>query len=97
MHRTPIPVVRALRQLGTSVATTRKLQGITSAQLADRAGVSRSTLSALENGASTSSEALLRVLRSLGIMDTMVDSLDPYSTDVGKLRMDEALPKRVRG
>ena len=43
-----------------------------------------------------STENLLRVLRIIGIMDTVVKSADPYETDVGRLRMDEILPKRVR-
>jgi hypothetical protein len=41
-------------------------------------------------------ENLLRVLRILGIMDEVVNSADPYETDVGRLRMDETLPRRVR-
>jgi hypothetical protein len=36
------------------------------------------------------------VLRIIGIMDTVVAAADPYQTDVGRLRMDEILPKRVR-
>jgi hypothetical protein len=40
---------------------------------------------------------LLRVLRVLGVMEAVVAAADPYSTDVGKLRVDEQLPQRVRG
>jgi hypothetical protein len=29
-------------------------------------------------------------------MGVVVKSADPYETDVGRLRMDEILPKRVR-
>jgi hypothetical protein len=29
-------------------------------------------------------------------MDSVVAAADPYQTDVGRLRMDEILPKRVR-
>jgi hypothetical protein len=36
------------------------------------------------------------VLRIIGIMDTVVKAADPHETDVGRLRMDEILPKRVR-
>ena len=43
-----------------------------------------------------STENLLRVLRTIGIMDSVVNAADPYETDVGRLRMDEILPKRVR-
>ena len=96
-HVTPIPVQRALRVLGEHVSTWRKLNRLTAAQVAERANISRDTLRAIEQGRGTvSTENLLRVLRILGIMDEVVNSADPYETDVGRLRMDETLPKRVR-
>jgi hypothetical protein len=58
---------------------------------------SRDILRAIEQGKGTvSTENLLRVLRIIGIMDAVVKSADSYETDVGRLRMDEILPKRVR-
>jgi transcriptional regulator with XRE-family HTH domain len=94
---TPIPVRRALRVLGEHVSTWRKLNRLTAAQVAERANISRDTLRAIEQGRGTvSTENLLRVLRILGIMDEVVNSADPYETDVGRLRMDETLPRRVR-
>jgi hypothetical protein len=38
----------------------------------------------------------LRVLRNSGTMEAAVKSADPGETDVGRLRMDEILPERVR-
>jgi transcriptional regulator with XRE-family HTH domain len=94
----PIAVVRSLRQLGTHVATWRKLQRLTAAQLAERAGVSKDTLRSIEQGKGTAStENLFRVLRIVGILDKVVAEADPYQTDVGRLRADELLPQRVRG
>lgn len=96
-HVTPIPVARALRVLGEHVSAWRKLNRLTAAQVAERANISRDTLRAIEQGRGTvSTENLLRVLRILGIMDEVVKAADPYETDVGRLRMDETLPKRVR-
>jgi transcriptional regulator with XRE-family HTH domain len=96
-HVTPLSVTRALRVLGTHVSNWRKLNRLTTAQVAERAGISRDTLRAIEQGKGTvSTENLLRVLRIIGIMDVVVKSADPYETDVGRLRMDEILPKRVR-
>jgi len=96
-HVVPIPVGRALRVLGEHVSTWRKLNRLTAAQVAERADISRDTLRAIEQGKGTvSTENLLRVLRILGIMDEVVKAADPYETDVGRLRMDETLPKRVR-
>jgi transcriptional regulator with XRE-family HTH domain len=79
------------------VSNWRKLNRLTAAQVAERAGISRDTLRAIEQGKGTvSTENLLRVPRIIGIMDVVVKSADPYETDVGRLRMDEILPRRVR-
>jgi transcriptional regulator with XRE-family HTH domain len=94
---TPLAVARSLRLLGVHVATWRKLQRLTAAQLAERAGISKDTLRSIEQGKGTAStENLLRVLRIIGILDQVVTAADPYQTDVGRLRADEILPQRVR-
>jgi len=79
------------------VAAWRKLRSLTQAQVADRAGVSRDTLVRLEGGeGGVSTENLFRVLRALGVLDEVPRALDPYETDIGRLRSDEHLPQRVR-
>jgi transcriptional regulator with XRE-family HTH domain len=94
---TPLAVARALRVMGTHVSNWRKLQRLTAAQVAERAGISRDTLRAIEQGKGTAStENLFRVLRIVGILDNVVAAADPYQTDVGRLRADEILPRRVR-
>jgi transcriptional regulator with XRE-family HTH domain len=94
---TPPAIRRALRQIADDVATWRRLRGLTQAQLADRAGVSRDTLTRLEGGdGGVSTENLLRVLRALGVLDAVPAALDPYASDIGRLRSDERLPRRVR-
>lgn len=93
----PTPVRRALRSLGEEVVTWRKLRGLTQAQLADRSGVARNTLNRLERGDSgISTENLFRILRGLGILDNISRALDPYESDIGRLRSDQQLPQRVR-
>ena len=94
--RTPVPVASGLRRMGEDLGTWRRLRRLTAAQVADRAGVSRHTVMRLENGAGVSMESLLRVARALGVLDALVSALDPYATDVGRLRSEEALPQRVR-
>jgi len=90
-------VRRSLRALGEDITTWRKLQRLTAAQVADRAGVSRMTLYKLEHGdGSVSLTKALQVLRALGQLDLITEALDPYATDVGRLRSEEALPQRVR-
>jgi transcriptional regulator with XRE-family HTH domain len=94
---TPVPVQRALRQLGADIVTWRKLQRLTAAQVADRAGVDVKTLRSLEHAeGSVSLENALRVARAIGVLDKLAASLDPYTTDVGRLRTEERLPLRVR-
>lgn len=93
----PLPVARAVRDLATDIQSWRKLRGLTQAQLADRAGVGRDTVIRLEKGdGAVRLEILLRILHALGILDGLVRALDPYETDVGRLRSEERLPTRVR-
>lgn len=93
----PAAIRRASRQLAGDLRTWRKLRGLTQAQLADRAGISRSALSRLEQGGEgVSLESFMRVLRALGILDSVTKALDPYESDVGRMRAGEELPQRVR-
>jgi transcriptional regulator with XRE-family HTH domain len=92
----PRPVARALGTVGEHFSTWRRLQRLTAEQVADRAGVSRGTVRRLEAGEGVSLESTFRVARALGVLEQLVTSLDPYTTDVGRLRADEELPRRVR-
>jgi len=89
-------VSRAQRDIGAHLRRWRKLQQLSAAQVADRAGVSRPVVSRLENGQGTTLENLLRVARALGVLDQLAAAIDPMSSDVGRLRADEQLPQRVR-
>ena len=87
----------AARRLGENVSSWRKLYRITSEELADRAGVSRATVSRLENGdPSVSLATFLGVCRVLDMIDPVVEATDPYETDLGRARADQELPQRVR-
>ena len=95
--KTPLRIQRSFRTIGDRFTVARKLQRITAAQLADRAGISVPTLRNLERGEGTSSlETFLRVARVLGILDQLEKALDPFETEVGRLRSEERLPIRVR-
>jgi transcriptional regulator with XRE-family HTH domain len=92
-----IPVRRAQRELGEHLSTWRKLRGLTQAQLSERAGIGVTTVKRLERGdGGVGIEPLFRALRALGILENLTRSLDPYESDVGRLRSDENLPARVR-
>jgi len=85
-----------LRKLGDDLRTWRKLRRLTAEEVADRAGVGRSTVLRLETGEGSTLENLLRVARALGVLDELTKAIDPYATDVGRLRAQERLPERVR-
>lgn len=90
-------VLRDAEALGGQLAAWRKLLGYTSAQVAERAGISRPTLSKLENGdPSVTVQTLLAVGRALGLTGSLVTALDPYETDLGRASADRVLPQRVR-
>lgn len=90
-------ILSAANDIGEQLVTWRKLLGLTATQVADRAGISRSTMTKVENGdVGVSFGAVLKVTRALGLLDTVVDATDPYNTDLGRARADETLPKRVR-
>ena len=73
------------------------MQGLKSEELADMAGVSRSTLSRPENGdASVSLATLLDVCNTCVVTDRIIDAVDPYETDCGRARASQGLPQRVR-
>jgi len=94
---TPAKVVRAAHDIGTHLRTWRKLQGLTMDDVAQRVGVNRNTIGRLERGETTVGlDVLLGALRALGQLDTLVTALDPYESDFGRARADQALPQRVR-
>lgn len=94
--RTPVAVTRSLRRLGEDLTSWRKLRDLTAAEVADRAGVGVNTVLRLEKGNGATLENVLRIARALGVLDALATALDPYATDLGRLRADETLPRRVR-
>lgn len=86
-----------MRDFSNHVQAWRKLRGLTQSQLADRAGVDRKTVQRIEGGDSRVSFGnVLRVLNALGVLEGMTRAVDPYETDIGRLRADDQLPQRVR-
>lgn len=96
----PRPVGRTQRgatRIAEHLVTSRKLQGLTAQQVADRANISRPTPRKLETGVPTLSlEAFLDLAWALGQLDKVIDVLDPYESDLGRARAYLPLPKRVR-
>jgi len=84
-------------EIGKSLKTWRLVYALKATQVADRAGISLGTLHKIENGdPSVSAAAFLEVARSLGLLDTLAESLDPLNSDLGRARVTENMPKRIR-
>lgn len=94
----PDPVAESvLRELGSSVATWRKLHQLTQVQLATRAGVSRPVITRLERGdQGVGIGALVRVLTVFGVEDDLLAAIDPYQSRFGRQLAQRAEVQRVR-
>lgn len=93
----PMRTRLAAQSIGEQLSTWRRMLGFTAEEIADKASVSRDTISRLENGdPSVSMATFLNVVACYSILDQVVDATDPYQTDLGRARADQLLPQRVR-
>ena len=93
----PGVIQRSAREIGADFAGWRKVLGLTAAQVADRADVTRGTLRKLEHGDPTVSfHVVLRVARALGLLETLTEALDPLDTDLGRARAGQIEKQRIR-
>ena len=87
----------ALRNLGQSIRLARRRRRIRQRDLAARAGVSVSTLRALEAGdPGVSMGTFTMALLALGILSRLDDLADPGQDDIALFMDIDALPQRVR-
>ena len=94
---TPIPASRALRKLGEDLKNARKRRRITTTLVAERAGISRTTLIKIEKGDSgVSIGAYAKVLFILGLISHLADMVDIRFDKLGQTLETEYLPQRVR-
>jgi transcriptional regulator with XRE-family HTH domain len=82
--------------LGHRLEALRLSRNIHQFQLADEAGVSRRTITRLENGQSVSLDTLLRVMRALGLSGRLATLLpDPAVQPVDRVRFKGKERKRA--
>jgi len=87
---------RALTLAGEHIATWRRLHDLTQEQVAQRAGVSRGSVVRLESGhPGVSLDVFVRVLAVMKSLDSMLDGIDPFKTEFGRMRADMTLRERV--
>ena len=88
---------RSASTIGEHLRTWRLLLGLSARQVCERAGVSPSTLSRLERGdGNVNFTTVLEVARSLGLLRSIEEALNPWETDLGRARASVNLPKRIR-
>lgn len=93
----PQPVQLRTRDLGKRLRRARLRRGITSTELAAKAGVSRNTLSALENGKpGVTLATFATVLWALGLDGTLDPIANPDLDTHGKTLETSRAPKRAR-
>jgi transcriptional regulator with XRE-family HTH domain len=96
-HYIPHPAARALAKLGRDISAARRRQHIPMEIMADRVGVSRSTLARVERGDATVAIGIYTmVLSILGMLHRVLHLADASADVIGAELADEALPKRVR-
>ena len=97
MTNLPIPIITALRKLGQDINDARRRRRITAQLMAERAGLSRSTIGKIEKGVPTTSMGSYgAVLFVLGMEKRLSDLVDSMHDLVGRRLEDENLPQRVR-
>ncbi len=89
------PAQRILRALGENLRLARLRRDLSSEMVAERAGISRATLSAIEGGSgSVSMGAWVQVLFVLGLENDL--SVVARDDALGRVLQDAKLPSRMR-
>lgn len=93
----PSDGLRRAAQLGQRIRLARVRRGWSGSDLAERAGVNRNTISALENGKpGTAIGVYLSVLWALGLEKTLDSVADPALDTHGAILEASRRPQRVR-
>lgn len=96
-HMAGYRIDHQLVEFGGHVRGWRMVLGLTVQQVAERAGITRTTLRKIETGdPSVSFRNVAQVLRALGVLDQVVEAIDPLGSNIGRLRADSLTKKRAR-
>lgn len=88
---------RRVIEFGDTIRTWRKASRLTAGLVAERTGITRDTLRAIENGSgSVRLENVFAVLEALGPDRLVVASVDPMRDTRGRALLQRGLPERVR-
>jgi transcriptional regulator with XRE-family HTH domain len=93
----PIPVRRAARKLGQDIRDARLRRRISTAIMAERASISRTTLNKIEKGdPGVALGNYAKVLFVLGLVERLPELADVKTDTVGLELEEERLPQRIR-
>lgn len=93
----PIPVKRAVHKLGQDIHDARLRRRISTAVMAERASISRTTLNKIEKGdPGVALGNYANVLFVLGMAERLGDLADVKTDTVGLELIDARLPQRIR-
>lgn len=93
----PIPVKKALRNMGQGIRNARLRRRIPMELMAQRASISRTTLTKVENGDPTVSFGIYAtVIFVLGLVSNLASMIEAEKDELGRLLEEENLPKRIR-
>ena len=93
----PLPVERALVAAGDDLALARRRRGLSTASMAERAGISKKTHYRLEQGdPGVSWGAVVRVLNILNLLPELNKALNTTNDALGLALMNKAVAKRIR-
>ena len=96
MRSLPIPLKTAIRQFGGDLRDARLRRRIPAALMAERAGISRTTLLKVEKGdPGVAVATYATVLFVLGMLDRLVELARSRNDEVGLALEEERLPKRI--
>ena len=93
----PLPAKRALRKLGQDIRDARKRRRLPMELLAERARISRSTLTKVEKGdESVALGIYAAVLFVLGLVEGLGNLADAAGDTIGRAIDERNLPQRIR-
>lgn len=93
----PLPAVRALRKLGQDIRDARRRRRITMKLMAERTGLSLTTIGKIQKGDPTTSIGnYASGLFVLGMVHRLEDVADVIHDSVGRQMDEDRLPQRIR-
>lgn len=91
MRRLHPKTVDLLREMGGHIRTWRRIQRLTATVVADRAGISRTTLRSIEaNPGGATFDNVMAVLAVLGLDEDVANSVDPTRSMRGRALLTTA-------